>query len=99
MRLGAVVAACVVAVGLSAGAAQAKDQTVVLNVDNATCALCGPIVKGTLERVPGVKSVAIKEADAFSGAVVTVGFDDATTSVKSLIDATTNAGYPSHPAE
>ena len=88
--------AATLALALSAGIAHAAPQTVVLNVDNATCTLCGPIVKRTLERVSGVKAVDLKEADAMSGAVATVQFDDAVTNIDALIAATTNAGYPSH---
>jgi len=80
---------------LATGTAHAAEQTVTLNVANATCALCGPIVKGTLERVAGVSAVTVEEADEFSGAVATVRFDDALTNVEALIAATTNAGYPS----
>jgi mercuric ion binding protein len=87
--------AAALAVFLSAGATSAAEQTVVLNVANATCALCGPIVKGTLQRVPGVKTVTVEEADEFSGAVAKVQFDDALTTIDALIAATTNAGYPS----
>ena len=88
--------AATLALALSAGTAQAEPRTVVLNVDNATCALCGPIVKMTLQRVSGVKAVDLKEADASSGTVATVEFDDTVTDVQALITATTNAGYPSH---
>jgi len=84
---------------LAAGAAQAGEQTVVLKVANATCALCGPIVKGTLQRVPGVKAVTVEEADEFSGAIATVRFDDEISDVAALIAATTNAGYPSELAD
>lgn len=91
-----IAAAATLALALSAGIAQAEPRTVVLNVDNATCPLCGPIVKMTLQRVSGVTAVDLKEADAFSGAVATVEFDDSVTDVQALIDATTNAGYPSH---
>ena len=77
-------------------AAFAGEKTIVLNVDNATCELCAPIVKKTLSRVSGVRAVKIKEADAMSGAVATVTFDDAVTNTAKLIDATTKAGYPSH---
>jgi periplasmic mercuric ion binding protein len=91
-------AAASLAILLSPWSALAAEKTVVLNVDNATCALCAPIVKKTLSRVPGVNAVQIKEADAMSGAVATVTFDDAVTNVSALIAATTNAGYPSHPA-
>ncbi len=89
-----VVAAAVLAVMLSPLSGQAAEKTVMLNVDNATCDLCAPIVKKTLSRVTGVKAVQVKEANALSGAVATVTFDDAVTNVPALIAATTNAGYP-----
>jgi mercuric ion binding protein len=91
-------AAATFAVVLSPWAVQAAEKTIVLNVDNATCELCAPIVKKTLSRVSGVKAVQIKEANAMSGAVATVTFDDAVASVANLVAATTNAGYPSRPA-
>lgn len=91
-RLG--VTAAVLAIVLSPLAAYAGEKTVVLNVDNATCALCGPTVKKSLSRVKGVKSVLFKEANADSGAIATVTFDDATADVSELIAAATNAGYP-----
>lgn len=90
------IAAAAVALTLLPPAARAAEKTVVLNVDNATCELCGPIVKKTLSRVDGVKAVQIAEADANSGAVATVTFDDATADVAKLITAATNAGYPAH---
>jgi mercuric ion binding protein len=88
------VTAAALALVLSPLAAYAGEKTVVLNVDNASCELCGPIVKKTLSRVEGVKSVQIKEASADAGAVATVTFDDATADVPKLIAAATNAGYP-----
>jgi len=88
-------AAATVAIALSPWTVQAAEKTVVLNVDNATCELCGPIVKRTLLRVSGVKVVEVNEANA--GAVATVTFDDAVASVAMLVAATTNAGYPSRP--
>jgi mercuric ion binding protein len=51
-------------------------------------------VKKSLSRVEGVKSVQITEANAESGAIATVTFDDATADVPKLIAAATNAGYP-----
>jgi mercuric ion binding protein len=78
--------------------AEAGEKTVVLSVDNASCELCAPIVKKTLAGVSGVKSVQVKEASAESGAVATVTFDDGVTNVSALVAATTNVGYPSHPA-
>jgi periplasmic mercuric ion binding protein len=91
-RLGVTVAA--LALVLSPLVAYAGEKTVVLSVENATCALCGPTVKKSLSRVEGVKSVQFTEAKAGSSAVATVTFDDATADVPKLIAATTNAGYP-----
>ena len=82
----------------SPGSLLAAEKTVVLNVDKADCALCAPIVKGTLSRVKGVRTVQIVEATPASPAVATVLFDDAATNVAALITATTNAGYPSRVA-
>jgi mercuric ion binding protein len=87
-------AAATIALVLLPWTAQASDRTVVLNVDNATCELCGPIVKKTLSRVWGVKTVQVAEAKAATGAEVTVMFDDGATNVDALISATANAGYP-----
>jgi mercuric ion binding protein len=81
---------------LSPLAARAAERTVVLDVDNATCELCAPIIKKTLSRVSGVKAVEVAEAKADSGAVATVTFDDATSDVAKLVAAATNAGYPAH---
>jgi mercuric ion binding protein len=91
-------AAAVLAIMVSASSVQAAEKTVILKVEKATCALCAPIVKRTIAKVTGVKIVSVAEANADSPAVATVTFDDAVTSVPTLIAATTNAGYPSHPA-
>lgn len=91
-----IAAAAALAVLLSPVAAPAAEQTVVLNVTNANCELCAPIVKKSLARVPGVKAVQVKQADQMADPVATVTFDDAATNVPALIAATTNAGYPSH---
>lgn len=74
--------------------ALAAPKTVVLDVHNATCELCGPIVKRVLGRVSGVKDIAIKDDKAYADALVTVTFDDAMTNTGALIAATTNVGYP-----
>jgi mercuric ion binding protein len=90
------IAAATLVLALSPFGARAAERTVALSVDNATCALCAPIVKRTLSRVEGVKAVQVTEATADSNAVATVTFDDATAKVDALIAATTNAGYPAH---
>lgn len=76
-------------------AVEAAKKTVVLNVKNADCVLCPPIVKQSLARVPGVKVVEMKQANQMAPFVATITFDDAITNVPTLIAATTNAGYPS----
>lgn len=83
-------------IALSPLATRAAEKTVVLDVENATCELCAPIVKKTLSRVSGVKAVQVAEAKDNSGAVATVTFDDTTADVAKLIAAATNAGYPAH---
>jgi len=90
------VAAAALAITLSPLATQAAERTAALNVDNATCVLCGPIIKRTLSRVEGVKAVQVAEATANSSAVATVTFDDGRADVSKLIAAVTNAGYPAH---
>ena len=77
----------------SYGAASATERTVTINVANATCELCGPIVKRSLTRISGVLDVQISEADG--AAIAKVRFEDSRTDVPTLITATTNAGYPS----
>jgi mercuric ion binding protein len=89
-------AAATVALMLSPWTARAADTTVVLNVDNATCELCAPIVKRTLSRVRGVKAVQVAEAKAETGAVATIRFDDGATNIPALVAAVTNAGFPAH---
>lgn len=90
-----IVAAVTLAAMLSPWAAQAAEKTVVLNVRNANCELCSPIVQKALARVSGVKVAEVKQADQMADPVATVTFDDAVTNVPALIAATTNAGYPS----
>lgn len=73
---------------ISAAAAQ---KTVVLSVPTMNCAACPITVRKALERVPGVQTV--KATLEPPEALVT--FDDATTDVDRLTEATKQAGYPS----
>jgi mercuric transport protein len=66
-------------------------KTVVLKVDNMTCVSCPFIVNKSLSGVGGVEEVVVD----FKQKTATVRFDDEQTSVFMLLDATTNAGYPS----
>lgn len=74
--------------------AQAAEQTVALAVHHADCALCAPIVKGTLEKVKGVKTVSVSQPNGMADVTAKVTFDDSATNVPGLIAATTKAGYP-----
>lgn len=73
--------------------ASAAEQTATLEVQNVSCVTCAPIVKRTLTRVPGVSRVAVSEGNGTATATVT--FDTAKTDVAALVQATTNAGFPS----
>lgn len=76
---------------LISSAAVAAEQTVTLNVDHMTCSTCPITVKASLMAVPGVTKAEVSLEQ--KTAVVT--FDDAKASVADLVNATTNAGYPS----
>lgn len=86
----------VLAAGLSSAPtlAIAAESTITLTVHHAGCVLCGPIVKGTLEKVNGVKSVQVSQADGMDDVTAIVKFDDAATGPAALIKATTDQGYP-----
>ena len=71
--------------------AAAAQKTVVLSVPSMNCAACPITVRKALEKVDGVQSV--KATLEPPEAVVT--FDDATTSIEKLTEATKGAGYPS----
>lgn len=66
-------------------------RTVTLAVPGMTCATCPITVKRALTRVLGVTAVDV----SYERLEAVVTFDDARTSVRALIDATTRAGYPS----
>ena len=73
----------------------AATQTVTLSVTGMTCAACPITIKKALNKVDGVENieVSLEKKEAL------VTFDDAKTTVEALLEATTNAGYPSavHP--
>jgi mercuric ion binding protein len=69
----------------------AAERTVTLAVENMTCAACPVVVKRSLTRVSGVKTVEV----SLERKRAVVAFDDARTSVTSLTDATAKAGFPS----
>ena len=66
-------------------------QTVVLDVQKMTCALCSVTVRKALEKVPGVSAARID----YDKKTATVKFDAEKISPAGLIKATTEAGFPS----
>lgn len=73
-----------------AGVAFAAERTITLHVDNMTCASCPLIVRQALTAVPGVDRAEV----SFRARTATVTFDDARTTVETLTQATTQAGFP-----
>lgn len=76
-----------------ASPAWAEPYTVVLSVQGMTCTSCPLTVKAALKKVDGVSDVDV----AYKHKEVTVTFDDTMTTIEALTQATTEAGYPSHP--
>ncbi|MCG8413633.1 MAG: mercury resistance system periplasmic binding protein MerP [Pseudomonadales bacterium] len=69
----------------------AKPQTVTLNLPTMNCAMCPVTIKKALNQVTGVTKVEV----SFEHKQAVVTFEDTQTSAGKLIEATTNAGYPS----
>lgn len=69
----------------------AVTKTVTLSVPGMTCSTCPVTVKKALTKVDGV----IKTKASLEKLEAIVTFDDAKTNPQALIQATTNAGYPS----
>ncbi|MGH8614916.1 MAG: cation transporter [Gammaproteobacteria bacterium] len=84
-----------IAVLLVSSGVFATEKTVTLKVDNMYCPSCGPVVRKSLARIGGVTKVEVSQEE--HSAIVT--FDAAKTGVAALIEATTNAGYPSRLAQ
>jgi mercuric ion binding protein len=78
---------------LISSSAVAAEKSITLAVQNMFCADCPFIVKKSLEAVPGVAKATV----SFKDKTATVIYDDGKADVKSLTNATTNAGYPSAP--
>jgi mercuric ion binding protein len=71
-------------------AAYAAEQTQTFTVEKMTCPVCPVTVKKAMEKVDGVKSVAVN----FDAKTATVTFDDEITTTDEVAAASTNAGYP-----
>lgn len=68
-------------------------QTVVLDVQKMTCALCSVTVQKALEKVPGVAEAKID----YDHKTATVKFDPEKASAAVLVKAMTDAGFPARP--
>jgi len=84
----AVAMMCLVALAAPAWAAS---KTVTLNVPGMTCPACPITIKKALSKVNGVSKVEV----SYEKKEARVTFDDAKTDTKSLVKATTDAGFPS----
>jgi mercuric ion binding protein len=69
---------------------QSNSQSVTLDMQNMTCAMCKITIKKALQGVNGVQVVNV-DSDTKTA---TVTFDPQKTNSEALIKATTNAGYP-----
>ncbi|GAB6142543.1 hypothetical protein JCM14076_32730 [Methylosoma difficile] len=67
-----------------------RQQTVTLNIENMTCAMCTVTIKKALQKVEGVQEVTVD----YDSKTATITFDNQKTDSAALIKATTNAGYP-----
>lgn len=67
-----------------------QQQTVTLNIENMTCAMCTVTIKKALQKVEGVLEVTVN----YDSKTATVTFDGIKTDSAALIKATTDAGYP-----
>lgn len=67
-----------------------QQQTVTLNIENMTCAMCTVTIKRALQKVEGVQKVAVD----YDAKTAEVTFDSHKTNSAALIKATTDAGYP-----
>ena len=79
------------AILLSTAAFAAPPQTVTLQVQKMTCGTCPIVVRKALQRVPGVSSATVDEGTK----TATVTFDPDKVKPAALMQATTNAGFPS----
>ncbi len=86
--------AIVFGVSLSAALpAISAEQTVSMNIERMSCALCPVTVRKAIERVDGVQHV---ELD-YDAKTATVTFDDSNTTSAEIAQASTDVGYPATP--
>jgi mercuric ion binding protein len=69
---------------------QNNSQSVVLDVQNMTCAMCPITIRKALQGVDGVQSAKVD----FASKTANVIFNPKKTNIETLIKTTTNVGYP-----
>ncbi|MDD5410371.1 MAG: cation transporter [Methylobacter sp.] len=67
-----------------------SSQSITLDMQNMTCAMCKFTIKKALQGVEGVQKADVD----FDSKMATVTFDPQKTNSEALINATTRAGYP-----
>lgn len=69
------------------------EQTVLLNIERMSCALCPLTVRKAMEQVDGVQQVDVD----YDTRTATVTFDDSSTTAAEIAQASTDVGYPATP--
>lgn len=72
----------------------AEERKVEIAVSELTCPSCSFIVASSMRGVPSVQIDEFVEGPDYGHGVYSVTFDDAQTSVESIIEAVTANGYP-----
>lgn len=85
-----VVFACCALASLSV---MAEEQTVTMIIEKMHCAMCPITVRKAMEKVDGVLEVNVD----YETKTATVTFDDSTTTVAEVAQASTDVGYPAAP--
>jgi mercuric ion binding protein len=91
MKLKSLFASLIILIASSMSLQAAERQSVVLDVENFTCTMCKYTIKKALKNVEGVESVDVNPDNKTASIV----FDPQKTAIDALINATTQAGYPS----
>ena len=78
-----------------AGVVWAESRTVTLSVPSMNCRMCPITVSKALEKVEGVEQAQVD----YDSLTATITYDDKKADVRTLIQATKEAGYPSNVIE
>jgi mercuric ion binding protein len=74
---------------------RATEQTVTLDVESLTCSLCPVTVRKALEKADGVTNATV----SYEQHHAVIIYDDEIIDIPTLIETTTNAGFPSSVSE